>query len=395
MAKQHVLDNLQKWFGHDRWAEHVDTTFYDFFGDLLADYDVDFERASELVGPAATAAMWGCHFEAAVTQPCEESDEGSILADYLKRRGWKESAATRRYLQALGDSIFSLHEVVEVIPGKSLVLKDRLLDGEPLLVTERAATAWLSAGDFLAARVVEIGGQYELTDGLFKMSNKAAESMIAFLHPALARMEDVMANMEDLEGTPPEEATALGKRMYLDANVATMVQVWLDEELSQHLKKLPPPSVNDDDEPLVFVRLSYPLLSPENAETLEDRLDKARFLLVGGGDADWYWLNEGDVSEEREGMSAEGYRKREKLLVELEDGTTSLGRLELSDDRLDIAVNSLQRAEKIQLLLAPIVAGLIGPVSIDQRTMDQLYEGLEDDLAAEETPADGLRRRAS
>jgi len=48
----------------------------------------------------------------------------NIVDDYLKRRGWRESVAGRRYLQQLRDSVLSLYEVVDVAPGKHCDLSD-------------------------------------------------------------------------------------------------------------------------------------------------------------------------------------------------------------------------------------------------------------------------------
>ncbi|MGE0281472.1 MAG: hypothetical protein AB7P20_12790 [Rhizobiaceae bacterium] len=393
MAK-HLLENLIKWSQREQWNDHCDIVFDEFFSELLADYDIDFEKAASLLGETKAMAVWGCYFEAAVTQPCEASDEGSIVGDYLKRRGWKEPASVRRYMKALGDSVLSLHEVVDSVPGESLNLKDVLLGGEPITVVERSASRSLNAGDFLAARVIPLESRFELSGGLLRVAQQMAQAITSNMSQAFEAIESGMAQAEDLDGLTPDEASELGKRVFLDTQAMTIVQLWLDEELSRHIDKLPPPSVNDDGEPLVFVRMSYPLLSEANAEVVEQRLDRAPFL-IEGSEADWYWLNEGDVSEDRQGMAAAGYRNRERFILELEDGTQALGRLELLDDMLDVAVNSKRRADRIQLLLAPILAGLIGPVSVDERTLDQLFDGADDDLSAD-APSTGLvQRRAS
>jgi hypothetical protein len=46
----------------------------------------------------------------------------NVIDDYLDQRGWKESIQARDYLRALRGSVMSLYEVVEVKPGRGLVL---------------------------------------------------------------------------------------------------------------------------------------------------------------------------------------------------------------------------------------------------------------------------------
>ena len=46
-------------------------------------------------------------------------EDGVELLDYLKRRGWKESASIRAYMAALRRSTMSLYEVSDIVRGTS------------------------------------------------------------------------------------------------------------------------------------------------------------------------------------------------------------------------------------------------------------------------------------
>ena len=52
--------------------------------------------------------LWGCAFEDFLTRRFEP-DGRNPVETYLKRRGWKESAAARRYMTALQTSVMSPH----------------------------------------------------------------------------------------------------------------------------------------------------------------------------------------------------------------------------------------------------------------------------------------------
>jgi len=65
----------------------------------------------------ATTTVWGCAFEDFLTR--ELNDGRNIVDDYLKRRGWKESASARAYMSALRTSVVSLYEVSDIVRDTS------------------------------------------------------------------------------------------------------------------------------------------------------------------------------------------------------------------------------------------------------------------------------------
>ena len=67
--------------------------------------------------------LWGCAFEDFLTRDLEP-DGRNLVEDYLKRRGWKETAQTKAYMKELRTSVMSLYEVSEIVPGQSLRARD-------------------------------------------------------------------------------------------------------------------------------------------------------------------------------------------------------------------------------------------------------------------------------
>jgi hypothetical protein len=74
--------------------------------------------------------VWGAAFEDLLAT---DLPDGRNLADeYLRRRGWKEPAATREYIAGLRHAAISLYEVSGLVPGESMPLRDLVRGGEPI-----------------------------------------------------------------------------------------------------------------------------------------------------------------------------------------------------------------------------------------------------------------------
>ena len=73
-------------------------------------------------------------------------EDGTTLAgEYFKRRGWKESAINRAYVEVLRDAVMSLYEVSDVRSGESFRVRDLVRGREPVQVIDRTATNTLVA----------------------------------------------------------------------------------------------------------------------------------------------------------------------------------------------------------------------------------------------------------
>ena len=139
MRPAHDLSNLIKWLSREDWRPLLEEVMAEHFGPAMEAFDVEFEDIDEALGGNWDTTLWGCAFEDFLTRRFEP-DGRNPVETYLKRRGWKESAAARRYMTALQTSVMSLYEVSDLIPGQSLRARDLIRGGEPVLVSERSAT---------------------------------------------------------------------------------------------------------------------------------------------------------------------------------------------------------------------------------------------------------------
>src|SRR5258705_2285634 len=123
MANAHSLQGLIKWLGRDEWRDRFAEAFDAHLSPACEQTGLDAnEVVSTLGGDWFTRTVWGSAFEDFLTR---DFDDGTnIVDDYLKRRGWKESASTRSYMAALRSSVPSLYEVSDIIKDTSFKARD-------------------------------------------------------------------------------------------------------------------------------------------------------------------------------------------------------------------------------------------------------------------------------
>src|SRR4051812_48499874 len=157
MAGAHVLDGLIKWTRREEWRDALSDIVERHLGPACSGADVTIEDLPDLIGDDGLMILWGCAFEDMVSRTLD--DGRNIADDYLKRRGWKDSALTRAYIAALRSSVPSLYEVSGIIVGESFLARDLIRGGEPFRIFERSATKSLAQWDRIAARVLTVRGK--------------------------------------------------------------------------------------------------------------------------------------------------------------------------------------------------------------------------------------------
>nr|WP_319022909.1 hypothetical protein [Mesorhizobium sp. B4-1-4] len=166
-----------KFLDRDEWRGCFEEVFDEHFGPVLEVGDAEFEDLAEVIGDDWAMILWGCAFEDFLTQDFDV-EGGNIVDEYLKRRGWKEGARTKTYMKALRTSIMSLYEVSDIVPGKSLVARDLIRGGDPIVVSEGTATKALKQWDRIAARIVPVMGKNILAGGLLSFTPRATEMLL-------------------------------------------------------------------------------------------------------------------------------------------------------------------------------------------------------------------------
>src|SRR3546814_932325 len=165
-------------------------------------------------GRSLARAVMGLCLEDLLTQELEP-DGGNLVDDYLKRRGWNEKAPDKAYMRALRDTVMSLYEASEVVPGQSMTLRDLLRDVAPVTVREHGATQTLVNWDKIAARIVDVNGRHGISGALLPFSADGAVRVI----DAFSRLVD------DAQGTVGLDP--LDKDALLRASGPMFTNMWL------------------------------------------------------------------------------------------------------------------------------------------------------------------------
>ena len=100
-------------------------------------------------------------------------------------------------MRALRDTMMSLYEVSEVVPGQSMTLRDLLRDVAPVTVREHGATQTLVNWDKIAARVVDVNGRHGISGALLPFSADGALQLI----DAFGRLADDAKDTSELNQT--------------------------------------------------------------------------------------------------------------------------------------------------------------------------------------------------
>jgi hypothetical protein len=167
-----------KWLTRDEWRDRFAEVYDAHLQPACERSGVDVDEVVSILGEDFfMTTVWGSAFEDFLTR---EFDRGrNIVEDYLKRRGWKESASTRAYMTALRTSVASLYEVSDIITETSFRARDLVRAGDPILISERSATRSLKQWDRIVARVVQVGSHAQISGAVLIT---LAEANVAIPH---------------------------------------------------------------------------------------------------------------------------------------------------------------------------------------------------------------------
>jgi hypothetical protein len=356
-----------KWLRREEWREAFNAVLDRHLGAALAKANVSIDELPDLVGDHHTTVLWGCVFEDFLTRNID--DGRNIVDDYLKRRGWKESASSKAYIAALRTSVMSLYEISDIVPGESFLARDLVRGGEPLRVSERSGTRYLKPWDRIAARIVRVRSRTEMAGGALPFDYEASEAVLGALRRAGKKARAAAGKFARKLGRAdgdPLICEALSDTELLRASAFLFTTIWLDDLLQRTLNPSLPQMYNTDGDELVFTTVSYPLRPDMSAEAIRHAL-AAIPALRPESETFWNWIGPNKPSSKKRRADDQTF-----FMTTLGDGAPVLGTVELKDKMLVLEANSRQRAERGQALIETMLGELVGPPLIEGRTLAQL-----------------------
>ncbi len=370
MARNSGLDGLMKWAAREEWAGAFDDVIDEHIVEVCEEWGVEpeFEELAEILGEDVVTTLWGCAFEDLLTRPGEDG-ERTIVDDYLKRRGWKESAGNRRYMEALRDSVMSLYEVSDIVPGKSFLARDLIRGGEPVRVSERSATRAFKPWDRIAARIVEVSGRHVMSGGLLPFGHDLAAELLdelrADMEAARGATQEMLAEAEREtqakgEAGEPVDVEDLLASMVLVTAASLVTGLWLDDALERVLGEEGSELINSDGDAVEFHTLRFPLKDGASVDELRERLRGVPGFREENGDF-WNWVNTEEPARDAGSPPRASVAPRGRIYrVTMDDGAEVLGNVAIVGGALEVSANSESRAGVARALVHDAAGDLLG-----------------------------------
>ena len=175
--------------------------------------------------------------------------EHTIVAQFLKKRGWKVDSLTKRYLESAQKEPLSFWQIEAVEPGRGLLLKDLAIERE-YFVHEVSASQILNKWDIILAQVVGLDGEYTLSaTGPYGLpASRFREAITAFIHSII---KDLSLNPVDILG--------------FDTDF-----IWFYHDCVKSLLNPPTPEIrNTDNETLIFTTSRYAFSAASRQKIIE------------------------------------------------------------------------------------------------------------------------------
>jgi hypothetical protein len=360
---------IMTWSDKEEWRDRRETVVEDHLGPVSGALELTPDEIVEAAGDRAIGQIVAFAFEDFLT--CNfEPDQQNVVDDYLKRRGWKESAPVKRYLRALRDSVVSLYEVTETVPGSHFRARDLVRGGEPIRIADKLASENLVRWDRLAARLLPIGGKTYLSAGVLWLAFDDASEILDQIAKLRASFNREIGRQVRRHGIL---RAALGALPVEDAILSELTplfsQTWLTTAVRQARVDPSSNTTNFDGEALAICEARFRLAEPGRASDIEARLDAlTEFSRDAPGRPSWAWLSQTLGS----GTDGEGDASRKGTLsVSDQDGDRILGLVQLDANALLLQTNSVERAERGCALLSQALGPLVGAPLTSIQTLQQ------------------------
>jgi len=333
MKTRHPHDGLIEAVRHEPWYSRFEDVMAEHVGAVCDYFAITSDDITAFLSLHWFQCVWSAVLEDLMARVSTEGDN-NLIADYLKRRGWKESGRNRIYLRAAQRARMSLYNVHAVDPGRGITLIDRLHGGDAIVVRERSASRTLQAGTPIAVRLIRCPDRTIIAGALFPFDPNDA-AMFEEVHQALRanRIADAKAaagwRADVLD--PNALARVTADPTAIDPLVTAF---WLAGAVQGVLDAEPLELANTDGDPLSFVSLHYDLASGVTSTDLSDAFAAHPGLHVSD-EQHWSLQDPGDET------------------------CTVLAFLKLSDDTLVVETNSQARSERARTVVEEAADGLL------------------------------------
>jgi hypothetical protein len=214
------------------------------------------------------------------------------VADLLLGRGGPLfSAEQRQWLELLTTMPLRLYEIITVIPGESMTLRDVLLpERSPVVIREKSGSRQANPYDLMAARILPVENHFELSGAVYAFPRNRSWDLL----------EELRDELEDVEPDSPlaKEITSV---IIPDQWLQLFVNAFEMPQLVDHLTG----------EPLLFVTDHYRV---QNWTALDHALS-GEADIEGSREEGWNRLFEGEDGLIRRYLSIDASKRPDRIKV--------------------------------------------------------------------------------
>lgn len=384
----HSIEGLMNWMVRDEWIGLYQDMLDIHLGPSCEALNKTPDELASLVGVDAFNVLWGCIFEDLLTR--DMNDGRNIVADYLKRRGFRETASSRAYMNGLRRSVMSLYEVSDVRPGESFLLRDLIRGGEPVRISERSGSKQLKNWTHVGARVVPVPTKTVIGGGLLVFDQPTSEALMKTYRrmrkTLRAEMTKQAANFD------PGLVETINQATQDDTAVLSLLapmftEAWLDHRLEAILDPVAGRLSNTDGDDLLFVSARYRFKPGVTVKAVRAAIDLCPDLRRETANF-WNW-----VDYNRSGRPKPAAKKKGLTIgAWLDDGATVLGTLEIRGRAVVLDANSATRHDAFRAMIEPLLEALVTEPEIGADSMTDI---LADAPAAQETATPSKEQKAA
>ncbi|MGY8709726.1 hypothetical protein RAD16_28640 [Bradyrhizobium sp. 18BD] len=375
MAGKHILDGLIKWSMRDRWADQFEAIFEDHLMQTCDETGLDMDEIASTVGEGLfMSTVWACAFEDFLTREFEDGE--NAIDDYLKRRGWKESASVRTYMAALRNSTMSLYEVSDIVRGTSFLARDLIRGGEPVLISERSATQSLKPWDRIAARVIQVGSRTQIGGGLLVFDHETSEILLESLRKLDSLSSEEKRELAEANGYEFDEDafSDLSPTERLRASAPIFTTVWLIDAIGRIQSPRIPDLRNAEGDEVMLCEARFPLAVRTTEHDIRAVLE-ARPEFRARSSASWSWVSDArGIAKPVAAASEHDGPSPETLTCETwsDEGALVLADIRLDDRKLVLSANSKQRCDRGCALLSDVLGRRLRKPTVKTESIEQV-----------------------
>lgn len=367
-AHDKAIAAVMKWTQRDEWRERFKKLLSARVGPVCKRYGITQDDLEEKLTDGEHIQLMAVVFEELLTREYKPGGN-NVIDDYLKRRGWREPAPGRQYLQALRNSVLCLYEVVDSVPGSHFMARDLIRGGDPVEVTDKLGSRSVVRWDRLAARLLPLGGKTLMSGGVLHLPFEDANDVLA----RIAKVKNLAVRRLGLSETPSTTSSVTSEQLQLGKLVLSegsglFVAAWLMSLLDGESDTSRPKLVNFDGDELLFHTVQFPFANALCSGEIEKRLDELSELeRDDASEPAWTWLSIASPAKTKSPKEGDAL----VLNSYNQDGRTVLGTIQLGSGRVAFEANSASRARRGHAMLAEALSSLVKPPLTTIQTLEQ------------------------